>query len=61
MMEWLIRKHYEKESLDWLPAGLPAVPKPKAARKSLIAGTVVFRARQRMNLFALPVRPTVVL
>ena len=33
MMEWLIRKHCEKESLGWPPAGLPEVSKPTAARK----------------------------
>ena len=35
MMEWLIRKHCEKELLGWPPAGLPEVSKPKAAHKSV--------------------------
>ena len=34
MMEWLIRKHCEKESLGWPPEGLLEAMKPKAPRKS---------------------------
>ena len=33
MMEWLIRKHCEKEALGWPPTDLPAATKPKAATK----------------------------
>jgi hypothetical protein len=34
MMEWLIRKHCEKESLGWPPPGLPAPTPAKPARKA---------------------------
>lgn len=38
MMEWLIRKHCEKESLGWPPAGIAAAalskpPRPATAKK----------------------------
>ena len=33
MMEWLIRKHCEKEALGWPPEGIPAAPPAKSKRK----------------------------
>lgn len=44
MMEWLIRKHCEKEQLGWPPAGLPEVSKPKVARKAAVKKVGVTRA-----------------
>lgn len=33
MMEWLIRKHCEKESLGWPPEGIPGPSPAKPRRK----------------------------
>ena len=37
MMEWLIRKHCEKESLGWPPAGAVEAPAKKSAAAKKVA------------------------